>query len=766
MSRRAAAQRQFRSEMDAVRASRPVRAVVEVVIVAACIGFALMPMLPAYGTDAALYAVLVGVLCGVLTVLAGAFARWALPVTLLVGFAVYVVVGGAVAFGRDLVAGFVPSRLSMTSMLVGLVTSWKEALTLEPPLGANDGVLILPFLVAFLATFLASLVVVARKSWLTTILAFAIVMAALVAGILWGTQEVVLGPYIGIALCGVMLVWSSWRMDIWRPKRWIPLAAFLGVVAVASCVVAPQVDSENPRFVLRSVVVPPFDPRDQISPLAIYRSYVKDRADTPLVTVEGMPDGALIRLATLDSYDGVVWSVSGDQSRAGSGAFRRIGDRINQSNTGTEYDVTFTVDDLDGVWTPTIGYLSSIDFGSSGGTDFRFNDATGAGVTIGGVSKGKTYRVTGVLPVVPTDEELGDAGVGQISLADVSNSPEVISSKAVSIASEASTVPLAVRKFEQYLSTRGFFSHGEAAGGYPSLSGHGSARMADLFSADIMVGDAEQYASAMALLARSQGIPSRVVVGFQPEDGVHSATFTGKDLSAWVEIYYDEFGWVPYFPTPPKSQTPQQSDLESDPEPEPDVLQLPPDPKAPVTPPATKSEETDIEADQDDRPAQVDWLYVAKVTAIIGIPLAVVVGVPLAIILAKLSRRKRRKNQPTAVSVVGGWQEFVDQATDLGLVPESDFTRREVARFVGESVPGTNVRGLADSADRAHFGWAAWSQQDADAYWREVDSVSGSMLRSVPWFRRVASRLSVRSLRRERARVRAQEAADRELISN
>lgn len=756
MSPRSEAKRQFRNDVEAVRSSAPIRAVVEVIVVALCVGFSLMPMLPSYGTDVALYAIIAGVLCGALTVLVGAFARWALPVTLLVGFGVYVIVGGAVAFGRELVAGLVPSRHSITSMLVGIVTSWKEALTLEPPLGANDGVLILPFLLAFLGTFLVSIIVVSRKSWLTTVLAFVVPMMTLVAGILWGTQETPLGPYIGIALFLVLLVWSSWRMGVWRPKRWIPLIAFLAVLAVGSCVVAPHLESDNPRFVLRSIVVPPFDPRDQISPLAIYRSYVKDKADTPLVTVEGLPEGALIRLATLDSYDGVVWSVSGDQSRAGSGAFRRIGDRINQSNTGTKYDVTFTIEDLDGVWTPTIGYLSTINFDSSGGTDFRFNDATGAGVTIGGVSPGTSYQVTGVIPTTPSDEQLGDSGIGQIALADVSNSPEIISSKAVSIASEASTVPLVVRKFEQYLNTHGFFSHGEAAGGFPSLSGHGAARMADLFSAEIMVGDAEQYASAMALLARSQGIPSRVVVGFQPVDNASSATFTGKDLTAWVEVFYDDFGWVSYFPTPPESQTPQQSEIKSEPEPEPDAIQLPPDPKAPVTPPKTTSEETDIEADQDERGVEIDWAHVVKVTLVAGIPLALLIGVPLSIILAKLSRRKRRKNAESALSVVGGWQELVDHATDLGMAGERDFTRREMARFVGESVRGANLRQLADSADRAHFGWAHWSQADAEAYWREVDAATGSMTRSVPWYRRFAARLSVRSLRKERARAKAE----------
>lgn len=743
----------IRREMASYSDLKRFRAILEVVVVALCIGFSLMPMLPAYGTVAALYAVIAGVSCGALSVLVGAFRRWPLPITLLVGFGVYVVTGGIVAFGRELIAGFVPSGHSITSLLVGIVTSWKEALTLEPPLGSHDGVLVLPFLVAFLGSFLASLIVVWRRSWTTTILATLVVALFLIIGILWGTQEAVLGPFVGLAVFAVMIVWASGRMGVWRPKRWIPFTVFLAVLITSSSLVVPQLESDNPRFVLRSIVVPPFDPRDQISPLAIYRSYLKDQADVPLVTVDGMPAGALIRLATLDSYDGVVWSVSGDQSRAGSGAFRRIGNEIDQQHTGDPYDVTITIEGLDGVWTPTIGYLSQIDFEKSGATDFRFNDATGAGVSIGGVTKGTTYRVSGVIPQDPSDEELGEVGVGKISIADVSNVPEIVGSKAVSIASEAANVPLVVRKFEQYLNTRGFFSHGEATGDYPSLSGHGADRIADLFAADIMVGDAEQYASAMALLARSQGIPARVVVGFIPEEDASTATFTGADLTAWVEVYYNEYGWVSYFPTPPDSQTPQDSDVESEPEPEPEALQLPPDPKPPVAPPAVNSEDTDVEAEEDPAGISIDWGYIAAVTAAVGLPLVVIIGVPLLIIAAKTRRRLRRKRQPGAYSVVGGWQEIVDQALDLGITPDSDFTRRETARFIEAGERSFAVRKLADAADKAHFGAGPWSSEETADFWADVEYSSDKLGRSVSWRRRLRARLSLRSIRAERARL-------------
>lgn len=730
----------------------PLRAIFEVLIVVLCAGLACFPMLPAYGTNAALYAVVIGVLSGVLPVLLGAFLRWQLPLTLVVAFAIYVVVGGAVAFGDQLIAGIVPSGYSISQTLTGIVTSWKEALTLEPPLGQSDGVLLFPFLVSFLGAFVAAAITVWRRTWTSSILAMLVVGVVLVVAILWGTQETVYGSALTIGLFLVLTVWSSWRMGIWRPQRPVRLIAFLAVVIAAAYMLTPVVEPENPRFVLRSIVVPPFDPRDQVSPLSQYRTFVKDKADTPLVTVEGLPKGATVRLATLDAYDGVVWSVSGDQSRAGSGAFRRIGERIEQTAEGIPFNVTISVEQLSGVWTPTVGYLSEVRFERGNLSDFRFNDATGAGVTIGGVDQGTTYSLRGVIPSVPSDEELGEAGVGQISIAPVSNVPDVVTQEAISISRDAANVPLVVRKYEEFFNARGFFSHGADAGGFPSLSGHGAARMADLLSADVMVGDAEQYASALALMARTQGIPARVVMGFAPQEYSDSMTFTGSDMTAWAEVYFNDYGWVSYFPTPPESQTPQASEEESVPEPEPDVVQLPPDPQAEVTPPAVNSEDTNIDTDSDDSPLNVDWGQLVTIVAAVGLPLILLLGVPAFIVSRKALRRKRRKALDPQASVVGGWQEVVDHAVDLGIKPPKDFTRSETAFYIEAGNPHAKLQNLAHIADAAHFADDFEPDATLPVFWAEVEGACIDIGRSMKWHERVRAKVSLRSFREQRRR--------------
>ena len=65
-------------------------------------------------------------------------------------------------------------------------------------------------------------------------------------------------------------------------------------------------------------------------------------------------------------------------------------------------------------------------------------------------------------------------------------------------------------------------------------------------------GFCEQIASAMAVMLRTQGIPTRLVTGFgpgtwDPLTGYYEVK--QSDAHAWLEVYYPGIGWVPYDPT-------------------------------------------------------------------------------------------------------------------------------------------------------------------------------------------------------------------------
>ena len=65
-------------------------------------------------------------------------------------------------------------------------------------------------------------------------------------------------------------------------------------------------------------------------------------------------------------------------------------------------------------------------------------------------------------------------------------------------------------------------------------------------------GYCEQYAGTMAVMVRAAGVPARVALGYTPGSTERDGTrlITSDDAHAWVEVYFDDLGWVPFDPTP------------------------------------------------------------------------------------------------------------------------------------------------------------------------------------------------------------------------
>ena len=66
-------------------------------------------------------------------------------------------------------------------------------------------------------------------------------------------------------------------------------------------------------------------------------------------------------------------------------------------------------------------------------------------------------------------------------------------------------------------------------------------------------GHCEYFASAMAVMLRTLGIPSRVVTGFRSDefnDLTGNYVVRAKDAHAWVEAYFPGYGWQTFDPTP------------------------------------------------------------------------------------------------------------------------------------------------------------------------------------------------------------------------
>lgn len=775
-------------------------ALLDALVLALAVGLALLPLVPVYGARAVAPAAVGGVGLGAGIALVAAWRRWNTLVGSAVALVVYVVAGAGLAAPTLAAGGLVPTLGTTRALLRGVVTVWKEVLTLDPELGAAGSVLVAPYLLGFAGTGVA--VAVARRtgrraaSW-----AAAVPLVVLAVAVLLGTKESVLPVAAGVTLVVVLLPWVAGVRGTLAPRRVVASLLMASVVVAGGVVGGPILGQDRTRLVLRDELVPPFDPEDHPSPLAGFRRFVKEWRETDLLTARGLPEGTPVRLATMDAFDGVVWNVAGAEAAEGSGQFRRVGETIATSVRGEPATIQFEVDRLPSVWLPTVGYTRSVEFDGPDAVDLhadlRYNDASGTAVLASGVPDGTTWTAEVVVPPVVDEDEIGAADVGSVRLPPPRGVPEAVPVFAGELAGTATSPVLIARTLEQGLVERGWFSHGLVESGeMRSLSGHGADRITTLLTADLMVGDGEQYASAMALMAREMGLPARVVLGFLPDDATEEATgdatgdatdgetpdggilgtitFTGDDIEAWVEIEFAGYGWVPFFPTPDEAKTPEEDTPRDDAQPEPQVVQPPPPPQDPVTPPEDDTQQPQTNTPPDDRAdAQTLRAVLVLVASIVG-PLIVLLSPFVLIAVAKARRRRRRRAAPAPVDrVVGGWDEVLDQARDLHRPPPVLATRRETAVHLARAfaAPGTDpgssrraagigapVAGLAAGADAMVFGPGDPTPQQVEAYWAQVDTAVRAMLASVSGARRLRARYSTASFR---ARRRAARATDR-----
>ena len=75
------------------------------------------------------------------------------------------------------------------------------------------------------------------------------------------------------------------------------------------------------------------------------------------------------------------------------------------------------------------------------------------------------------------------------------------------------------------------------------------------FLFDQKAGYSDYFGSAMAVLLRAAGVPTRLAIGYGTGDfdeEVGAYVVREADAHAWTEVYFPDFGWVPFEPTPTK----------------------------------------------------------------------------------------------------------------------------------------------------------------------------------------------------------------------
>lgn len=699
----------------------------------------------------------------------GAYRRFRATTIAALAVGAYFVFGGLLAMPSTTILGFIPTWRTIRGLTEGSVAAWRASLMIEPPIGETGFLLVVPLVSLLLAGVggVSLALRSARASW-----GWVPPALAGVVGVAFGTSLSFVPLLVAAGFATVTLVWSSIRRvrrgrELVRDKaatswvRWVMAVPVLVIAVVAAGLLGPAIAPQAPRLVLRQAVEPPLDVAAYPSPLEAFRANFSDHEQDAILVVSGLPEGSRIRVASLDSYDGYSMGVgNSSEPAADSGEFTRVGQEIRTDSDTEATLVDVEVGEYAGPWVPTVGETRAIEFTGQhrlAQTDaFYYNRALDTALDTAGLEQSDTYTLAAVVDPQPTTSRVREARQGSLELPQAEPIPDLIRDLAQRWTATATTSGQAALLIEKQLQL-GYYSNGVDDDDAPSSPGHSYGRIQSLLAdTTMMVGDEEQYSVAMALMARHLSIPSRVVYGYKPASYADSVTIKGKDVSAWVELYFEGLGWVTFDPTPDKDRIPK---IDNDPEqvkPRPQVENPPPPPERPDRLPPDETDPRRPEG-QDDSLWNINWRLLAGITAGVGIPLVAVV-LPIALIIGtKVRRRRARMNaEVIANRVAGGWAELTDRARDLGSTPSPFGTRTEQAGSITEVFPkaadGADPRVLARLADTTVFGPEDVTTDQATTYWSGVDRAAKGMMASVVWWRRGLAWLSLRSLRRFRLR--------------
>ncbi|ROS54809.1 DUF3488 and transglutaminase-like domain-containing protein [Frigoribacterium sp. PhB24] len=337
------------------------------------------------------------------------------------------------------------------------------------------------------------------------------------------------------------------------------------------------------------------------------------------------------------------------------------------------------------------------------GLDDQWRFVDESGVTVRSESEGTQgleYEVTS-RPVDPSPEQvvasLDDTGPDMAPYLSVDEVPQTVTDLAAEVTAGSAN------PFDAAVDLQDFFRDGDFtySEDTPVERGYdGSGLDAIETFLQVRSGYCVHFASAMAVMARTLGIPSRVAVGFLPGDlqGVgDDASFrvSSDDLHTWPELYFAGLGWVPFEPTVglgAPQQYLQQTGVEPSDVPSddastaPDASAAPSASTAPTSAaPGASASATSTAAGSGEGGGAVPSIVLSVLAALVLAALVVPSGM-------RAGRRRRRLSASPPDLALHAWHEVVDTARDLGVPVTAGMTPPAVAALVARRL-GEGDRG-------------------------------------------------------------------------
>lgn len=471
-------------------------------------------------------------------------------------------------------------------------------------------------------------------------------------------------------------------------------------------------------------------------------------------------DPGYLRAVALDEYDAEDgWTLSNLDGEVSVVDDDRLAPLPDGQDT-RRVDATIEALGHDDRFLPVPSSVLSVQLLSGRGADWRFDPASATIFGRGSTTAGRTWAVTAEEPR-PSPELLASAPpqTGRAIEATFTALPELDPSVTELM---SGLISAEQNPYERVRTISDFFTD-RSEGFLYSLStapGTGGDDLADFLR--LRRGYCEQYAGAMAVMVRAAGVPARVALGYTPgslqDDG--SRLITTDDAHAWVEVYFEERGWVPFDPTPIAAGravdlpwAPHGRDVDA-----PTVPDTAPAPGVPAPQPGPLPDGLDDGATTDAAPttrpgvppAVLGWLGGAVL-------LLVLAGTPGG--LRVLQRRRRIATGGSAAL----WDELTATATDLDRAPHPSWTPSRTARELATGTPAVDdaLARLARAEERASYGPGGPSTDarlviDLHAARRALlrGSTRGGQLRAALWPASLPDGIRTRLTERRRARLR------------
>jgi transglutaminase-like putative cysteine protease len=625
----------------------------------------------------------------------------------------------------------------------GVLGSWKAILTTLLPAPAKPEFLVLVSVAVWLAAFAsAELVLRTPLRAAPAVPALGVWAAALLLGVDGPGSNMPLAAATVVLIAVLVLVRADGPEVSWRPlAAGTPAAAVLGALAFA---VGPFVPvSAAPYDPREQVRAPPPQQREGVSPLDRVGGWLLNPGQV-MFTV-GAERAAAERLAVLDGFDGVTWS--------STARFVPTGSRVPEGpkpDKSHEIAQRITIRDLDGVWVPAPDRPRQVD-----GLPVVVDPASGSLAAAQPLHPGQTYRVDSIVPEWTADDLAG---------AGIATDPEADAARRLPWGPGAKKPPVQLAEFRKFAqaATRGARTPLQKAAmladylkiyaryDVTAAPGHGY-RQIDYFLGQGRRGTPEHFATAYALLARTLGLPSRVVVGF--EGGRRAGDVVqvrSGDVMVWPEIKFDRLGWIRFNPLPDGARPSKNNGGVAAGRTEQKLEQAQKSAASRQRDPGptkTAQQEQQRTTPAEDPPTPW-WVFASIALA------ALVLGYLCAVLLAPALRRRRRRTGTPAARITGAWQQALDHLADVGLSTARTFTAHEVAHFgtsrIGEAAHG-HLRTLADLVNHTRFAASHPDPHAADRAWRHTDQLGRLVTAKTGRLHRLRRRLHPRSLRDRRA---------------